>query len=171
MARVESNKAEVGTAVVRPTTKTTAATRTVGLEVATLREAVDVLEDRVDGVDERVTALESDIDTDAADPWESLARGSVNQDDEAAMAVQPNPVEPSVVTPGMQELMPPPSSSAAGGSLSAPADPTHENLRIPGAILIALTDPQFEMLFGIGSTRPDRIHGDALPLKQPGAMH
>jgi hypothetical protein len=167
MARIESNKAEAGTVVVRPTNKTTGATRTVGLEVATLREAVDVLEDRLDDVDERVIALESDTDADSPDPWESLARGSVASGDEVERALQRNPAEPNVVAPGIQELVPP-SANAAGGSLSAQADPTQP--RAPIGIIVALTDPQFEVLFGFGSARPDPVHEDALPLKQSGEM-
>jgi len=139
---------------------TTAAAQ--GLAIATLREAVDVLEDRLDDVDDRVAVLESETDVDPSGVWESLARGDVQQEEGVAAVpvMPPEPADPSAVISDVQELNP--AVSLGEVKLSRPAPTTErENPQAPAAVRFLLTDAQFERLFGAGSTTTDSVQGDS----------
>ena len=159
MARIKSDDALEAVVGVRPMPKPTVATRSLGLQLATLREVVDDLEMRVDDVDARVSTLEVETSTEAVGNWESLAR-AVPQDDGNAStsATYAKVPEPEVDRSEVGDAKP--HSDLAEMSWPQSAHATQrDDRRAPAGVFVVLTDCQFEALFGNASPTTGAIEG------------
>ena len=166
MARIKGDNASEAVVGIRPMTKPTVATRSLGLEVATLREAVDGLEMRVDDVDARVSTLEMETSTDALDALESLARGIPQGDerDATASAIRENDDDPTMEKSGSGDAEVP--SNLTKVSRPQPPSTSERDTRLSsGGVLVALTDGQFAALFGIGAGRDGGTEDNGAPAR------
>ena len=161
MANVERNHSAARTEAVRPTTKrATMTAASTGLAIAGLRETIDGIEMRLDDVDERIAALELDEGAESPTDWEALARGALPKDVESVGG----PIAPAVDAPEVGPLvtegvpLTPRSLSEVQGP--TPAGQAGQEPRRPAEVCVALSDAQFEKLFGVGSSSTPAVRRD-----------
>jgi hypothetical protein len=173
MANAERNHGTAEMESVRRNTKKGTPAASNGLAIAGLRETVDGLEMRLDDVDERVAALELDASTDSSDYWEALARDALPQGEESVsvpIAAVPGAPAPGAMMPEGAQTVP---ASVADVQLPQPADQTGQENPHPSAeVRVALSDSQFEKLFGISSPRAAAVPGETTaPVIQVSPSH